>query len=96
MNLQWQDENGYVLSSYDGPLIGQWSPCSAPRDSVCLRFVNPWGDTTFNQLQIPVLLEELATLARDYPDFRDALEAISGFVSSMTDHNHTYLKFIGD
>ena len=27
--------------------------------SVCLRFIDPYGDATFNQLQLPLLLREL-------------------------------------
>lgn len=30
--------------------------------TVCLRFIDPQGDTIFNQRQIPVLIEELESL----------------------------------
>ena len=34
--------------------------CSAQlSDTVCLRFIDPYGDTIFNHLQLPLLLEEL-------------------------------------
>jgi hypothetical protein len=31
--------------------------------TVCLRFIDPYGDTVFNRLQIPVLQDELQMLA---------------------------------
>ncbi|MEZ6141833.1 MAG: hypothetical protein R3B84_14775 [Zavarzinella sp.] len=35
---------------------------STDSTSYCLRFIDPWGDTTFNQLQLPFLIEELEDL----------------------------------
>jgi len=34
-------------------------------NSVCLRFIDPHGDTSFNQLQLPVLQIELQDLLAD-------------------------------
>jgi hypothetical protein len=31
-------------------------------DTACLRFIDPYGETLFNTLQMPVLLEELESL----------------------------------
>ena len=37
-----------------------WGLSLSPQDStVCLRFVDPYANTTFNQLQLPTLLSEL-------------------------------------
>ena len=67
-------------------------------DSVCLRFVQPWGDAVFNQLQIPVLLSELRGELRNplAPEVRAQLEKVAGLVERAVGQSHVYVKFIGD
>lgn len=67
-------------------------------DSVCLRFVEPWGDAVFNQSQIPVLLSELqAELRHDLePRVREQLEKVQGLVERAVNQSHIYIKFSGD
>lgn len=66
--------------------------------SICLRFVDPCGDTTFNQAQIPFLLEELRAEVSNAiePKFREHLEKVVRLVECATGGTHTYIKFIGD
>ena len=83
---------------YDGPKIDQRVWSLFPASGSCLRFIDPYGDTVFNQAQIDVLASELdAMLApgqkRAPPD---ALPAIRQFVGRAVGQVHTYLKFIGD
>lgn len=98
IGLEWQNEDGQVVAGYHGPPIGAWLPNSAPMDSVCLRFIDPWGDTTFNQLQVPILLKELEGLATNSTvrELRENVAAVAGFVRQGLGQVHTYLKFIGD
>jgi hypothetical protein len=59
--------------------------------------VDPYGDTVFNQLQIPVLIEELEAVAERATDadlegsVRKLIEFLRG-----CDEVHTYVKVIGD
>ncbi len=67
-------------------------------NTVCLKFIDDYGDTTFNQVQIPVLIEELESLlpkAKD-AEARLALETLIAFVRKAAGKVHTYIKFIGD
>lgn len=66
--------------------------------SVCLRFVDPWGDTVFNQAQVPVLLAELERYVAEEHDREVAahLRGVCSLVASAMDRTHTYVKFIGD
>lgn len=96
IGVQWQDEDGQVLSRYEGPLLGSWLQDGADECSACLRFIDPYGDTTFNQFQIPVLLTELESLLARKPDFGAQLGELIRFVSAARDQVHTYVKFIGD
>lgn len=64
----------------------------------CLRFIDPYGDTTFNQAQLPVLIDELHDLRNRVGDPKDVevLDALLRFLESAVDQVHTYIKFIGD
>lgn len=64
----------------------------------CLRFIDPYGDTTFNQSQLRVLIEELRNL-RDRVADSEGVEVLDGllrFLKSAVNQVHTYVKFIGD
>lgn len=66
--------------------------------SVCLRFVDPWGDAVFNQAQNKVLLTELSTEAQEASDseVRAHLQNVIHLVELASNEVHTYIKFIGD
>jgi hypothetical protein len=70
----------------------------ADSNSTCLRFIDPYGDTTFNQLQIPVLIEELRALNRSAadPEAKQLLADLIAYVQKALKQVHTYVKFTGD
>jgi hypothetical protein len=74
---------------------GAWQ---SMEDSVCLRFVDPWGDTVFNQAQVPVLLSELVRSIAEEEDKEVTahLREVFRLVADAKDKTHTYVKFIGD
>lgn len=67
-------------------------------DTVCLRFIDAYGDTVFNQAQIPVLLDELRNAERQQTDaeIKSHLGKVSRLVERAVGETHTYIKFIGD
>ena len=101
LNIELQDERGKMLKETvdaDGAL-----GASLPREDddswTCLRFIDPYGDTTFNTLQAPVLLEELARIRSCWPDDPELgaiLDEIEGLAREVKEEVHLYLKFIGD
>jgi len=71
------------------------------RDDVrfaCLRFVDPYGDTVFNCLQFPVLLEELQLLLGETVDseHRASIEGIEKLVKQCQSEPGLYLRLSGD
>lgn len=94
VTVEWQDEEGTVLCRYDGPALTLQILESLPPESFCLRFIDPYGDTTFNQLQIGVLVEELSVWANTDP--APAIRHLLQFATLTQGETHTYLKFIGD
>jgi hypothetical protein len=101
INLRWEDENGNELAAVVSPPASEFAslipPLSAP-DYPCMRYVDLYGDTTFNQLQIPQLADDLSrTLLRCHDDAtRQHVEAMLALVRKAVGQTHTYIKFYGD
>jgi hypothetical protein len=67
--------------------------------SACLRFIDPYGDTIFNSLQLPVLLEELEIVwqANSAPELRSHIALLISLVSqALAKGPHTFVNFRGD
>lgn len=106
-DLQWEGETGELIEGYNGSagvigfihrlLIKEPSEVKL-EDASCLQFIDPYGDTTFNQLQIPRLLEEVEALRPNCQTEaeREDLESIMRFIGKATGQIHTYMKFYGD
>jgi hypothetical protein len=62
IDIEWQDERGEVLARYEGPAL-TWKALEGAPGGSCLSYIDPAGDTTFNQLQIPDLLLEMSAFA---------------------------------
>ena|SRR2546422_327621 len=69
----------------------------APTSSICLRFIDPYGDTIINQLQLPILLAELRELRDISPetDLREHIEKAIRFIEASKEP-HVYIRFVGD
>ena len=97
IDIEWQDESGAPLGRCSTPYewrIGQAVP---PERSHCLQYIDPVGDATFNQLQLPRLVRELeeAIGALQRSQFREQAVSVLEFVRGCVEM-HTYVKFIGD
>jgi hypothetical protein len=64
IDLRWEDERGKKLDEVADPrdYLGLALSLSDQKETSCLRFIDPYGDTVFNQWQIPVLIAELQSL----------------------------------
>jgi hypothetical protein len=100
INLFWQDENGNRLEAVLDPQM-HLSQIVAAEEAVgtkLLRVIDRYGDTTFNQLQIPDLISELQEAVR-WPigaDGRAHLDEVIELVRKAAGEVHTYLRFVGD
>lgn len=98
LTVQVEDESGERdgerwMHQASSRLLAVESPLGS-----CLRFVDPYGDTVFNQIQIPELLSELRALDGRLtdPELRFALRGLISVVERAVDHVHMYVRFIGD
>ena len=95
-----EDENGNQLAELADPrsLVERFLPQFEAQDFPYLRFVDPYGDTVFNQAQIRQVITELERLAQQphEPEVERHLLAVLDFVRQARDRVHTYIKFYGD
>ena len=100
IELIWDEENGDELARLNDTqsLVEQFLPSDSDKEFACLRFVDPYGDTIFNRLQLPVLLLELERCAAKphEPPVAEHLSAAVALVKKAQDHVHTYVRFVGD
>ena len=67
-------------------------------NSVCLRFIDPWGNTVFNQAQLPVLLAEFQGAVAQQVDaeVKAHLGKVIRLLEQASGRTHTYIEFTGD
>ena len=65
---------------------------------ICLKYLDPYGDATFNHLQMPHLVEELRNLSNTSRDkeLQEHIEKILKLIEKGRKDLHTYIKFYGD
>lgn len=65
--------------------------------SHCLQYIDPFGDATFNQLQLPQLVREMEqAVAQIHPSrLREHAGQVLTFVRGCVDV-HTYVRLVGD
>jgi hypothetical protein len=85
------------LPDPDG-LLERLLPSYDNEHSICLRFIDPYGDTTFNQLQIPILKKELELAIENSNEdlVKNHGEKLLSLIEKSENIVHTYIKFYGD
>jgi len=62
-----------------------------------IEFIDPYGNTVFNQLQLPVVVKELeAVLGNVGAPSREHISAVVELLRSGLEEPHVYARFIGD
>ena len=99
IDVYWKDERGEVLGTVEdsGALSNLSNLLHRQSGGACLRFVDPAGDTCFNQLQLPALVTEMRGLLLVISEARNRehLHAVLGLVEGAV-RPHTYIWFVGD
>jgi hypothetical protein len=97
IGLRRQTENGEVLALFDAEGLDLRIVKRAPSESTCLRFIDPYGDTIFNQLQLPVLAAEIAGIRAEASekDLQMHIDQVLFFLSE-SEGVHVYVCFVGD
>jgi hypothetical protein len=100
LDIELQDEWGGILSSTGDPknLLTNLLPPLLDKSSVMLGYIDPYADTTFNNLQMNQFLIEWAGVSSkaETHEERELVSAIEAMAQRVRDEVHLYLKFIGD
>lgn len=95
ITVRLEDEDGAVLGE-----AGDFDRLIATGDETftLLRFVDPYGQTIFNHLQIPAVLDDLDRLQVKvtHATERNGLARLRHLAERCRDEPHLYLRFLGD
>src|SRR5438094_628611 len=97
IGMRRETEQGQLLANFDTDGVDVRVVQRAPETSACLRFIDPYGDTIFNQAQLLALMFELEHL-RDVAaeqDFRANIDRILSFLYASQEP-HVYIRFVCD
>ena len=100
IDIKLEDENGKV-GGYLGDsnsVLSNFIINSDLSKYVCVRFIDPYGNTIFNHSQMEVLQNELIEIIHHSKD--EILKEILHKIIKMIEHGqkspHNYIKFDGD
>ena len=99
IEVEWRDERGKVLGQItDSASLLRAALADAPSQSTqYLRYIDPYGDTTFNQLQLPALIAEFNALVEACTgEAAIHLRSVGALLVSACGQVHTYVTFVGD
>ena len=96
-----RDENGMELSEIIADTTNLLVPLIASSqfaDSPMLSSIDLYGDTIFNNLQVPHLIDEMNRASHFAQDLllRTLVARLLQYASRVKAEPHTYLAFIGD
>jgi len=94
-SVRLQDENGKPENDRDVVFHG---PLPVGDESYrLLSYIDPYGDTTFNSLQMKTFLHEWERIKNRLNEEQiEPWKQIREFAMRGTNEEHLYLKFIGD
>lgn len=99
-DMRLENEKGDRIDEVGDPrnLLGRLLPSPKDESFACLRFVDPYGDTVFNRIQIETFIRELERIrikatTKEEQALLDRLRALAERCQSEP---HLYLKFYGD
>jgi hypothetical protein len=99
VNVFWRDEQGTDLGQVLDPQMSfsSYVQSTGRSETNCLRFIDPYGNTVFNQSQIPVLIRELESrMATADPGMQQQISSVIRLLKKAERQIHTYAWFIGD
>lgn len=99
--LELQDERGTPVEEAvmdEDNLLHEVIPPPEDESYQCLRFIDWYGDTTFNRLQMRRFIREIDRLrcTTSAPKEHKLLDQIRALATRCQREVHLYVKFIGD
>jgi len=99
IDVQLRGENGKVLEEVsDSDMVLSRASQRQFANTRLLRYVVPWGDAVFNQVQAADLANDIADICRRDPSSPLSLRLgeVQALVDRLSAGTHVYLWFVGD
>ncbi len=96
--LQDKNSNHIEVAHDEKNLLRKLLPSFDDTSYQCLRFIDLYGDTIFNRLQMKTVLSELERISScaTSVEEEDLLGRIENLAKQCKNKPHLYLKFYGD
>ncbi len=95
-----EDEQGNAVNSVPDPhnILSGLIAAGSDENTVCLRFIDPYGNTVFNLWQMEPLLSEITGLHRfaKKPEQEELLHQVEELIRQGQQRLHHYIKIYGD
>jgi len=100
LTIALETERGEKIEEIEDPanLLHQLLPSHNDETYQCLRFIDWYGDTVFNHMQMKTFLLEWDRLAQSphTTEERTFMVRVEGLARRCLNEPHLYLKFYGD
>ena len=90
------DEDGNAKKTMPGEFILSDEKVLNKESFRLLKYVNPYGDTTFNAFMFEDLIKDLIELKALLPMEKEQIDIVISYAKECDEEIHSYLKFYGD
>ncbi len=100
LDMTWtvilEDEKGNAIKTLAREFILTESNILLNINSKILKYLDPYGDTTFNAIMIKDLIADLKELENRIPSEKEQIRDILNLIAESENQVHTYIKFYGE
>src|SRR5262245_47203755 len=98
MTVRLETENGDAIDEVADPQGAILMSIPDPQSGLLIGYIDPYGDTVFNTLQAPKLLDEWRILKHKTRSDaeRAVLDRVAKLIEVVATEPHHYVRFIGD
>jgi hypothetical protein len=91
-----EDENGNAKRTMPKEFILSDEEVLNNDNFKLLKYIDPYGDTTFNAFMFEDLINDFTELKKLLPTDKEQIDTVIEYAKECNDDIHTYLKFYGD
>jgi hypothetical protein len=91
-----EDENGNAKKTMPGEFILSEEEVLNNDNFKLLKYLDPYGDTTFNAFMFEDLINDFIELKKLLPIDKKQIDTVIEYARECNEDVHTYLKFYGD
>ena len=93
-SVRLEDESGKAVSNRDAGI--EFEVLDHVKPDGLLRYIDPYGDTIFNRLQIADFIAEWKTIKPSGHSQEEEWRRVLNMALQCEAEVHTYLRFVGD